>query len=191
MIWQTYIGQIAEVLAKLEAADDTGAGLDPDAAFSMWVDLAVGLPPNGAIHLIGNGASAAMASHFAADITKNCGFRANVFTDCALLTAMANDYGYETAYAIALDRYAIPGDLLVAVSSSGESPNILNACRRANELGITVSTVSGMSAGNTLRSLGRLNFYVPAPSYGLAESSHSALLHHWTDRLEAIHKARS
>ncbi len=132
-----------------------------------------------------------MASHFAADITKNCGIRSSVFTDCALITALGNDIGFENAYAGALARYAISGDLLVAISSSGNSPNIVNACREAQRLGVSVVTITGKKPDNHARSLGALNFYVPAATFSLAESAHAVILHHWTDRLEAACKDAS
>lgn len=184
-MWQTYLTQVRSVLDGQAATDGAGAGLTPDEAFDRWTALAMGLDPDGSLHIFGNGASASMASHFAADITKNCRIRANVFTDCALVTALANDHGYENAYAIALTRYARRGDLVVAISSSGESPNIVNACREARAMRAGVVTISGKRPDNALRSLGDLNFYVPAASFSLAESAHAVILHHWIDRLAA------
>lgn len=189
-MWMAYLGQVQDVLARLAVTAGGGAELRPDAAFERWVGLALGLGAGGSMHLIGNGASASMASHFAADITKNCRIRANVFTDCALVTALANDHGYENAYAIALTRYARKGDLLVAISSSGESKNILTACRQAMNMGVDVVTLSGKNPGNRLRGVGNLNFHVPAKTFSLAESSHAVILHHWTDRLEAASALR-
>ncbi len=132
-----------------------------------------------------------MASHFCADITKNCGIRANVFTDAALITALGNDNGFENTFAVALDRCAMSGDMLVAISSSGDSPNIVAACKEAARLGVNVVTVTGKKPDNRVRRLGSLNFYVPAESFSLAESAHAVILHHWTDRLEAVHKSDS
>jgi D-sedoheptulose 7-phosphate isomerase len=190
-MWMEYHKKVAETLSALSITDAAGEAVNPDAAFGRWVDLALGLSKDGSIHFIGNGASASMASHFAADVTKNCGLRAGVFTDPALITALANDNGLENAFAIALDRYARQGDLLVAISSSGASPNIVNACEKARGLGVNLITVSAKKTDNPIRSLGALNFYVPAPSFSLAESSHAVILHHWTDRLERACKGAS
>lgn len=186
-MWADYRRKIADILDRLVVTDRDCAAMPAEDAFARWTAMATGLAAGRSVHLVGNGASAAMASHYAADITKNCGIRANVFTDCALITALGNDNGFENAYAVALDRYALEGDLLVAVSSSGNSPNIVNACREARRLGVEVVTVSGKKPDNAIRALGTLNFYVPAESFSLAESCHAAILHHWTDRLEAAH----
>jgi D-sedoheptulose 7-phosphate isomerase len=75
------------------------------------------------------------------------------------------------------------GDVLVAVSSSGESPNILRAAEESHRLGGAVVTLSAMDPDNTLRKMGSLNFYVPASTYGMAESCHAAILHHWIDHV--------
>lgn len=76
----------------------------------------------------------------------------------------------------------MPGDILVAISSSGKSINILNAVQTTKKLGGRVITLSAMSADNPLRKAGELNFYIPAQSYGMAETCHAALLHYWIDR---------
>ncbi|MDR0881453.1 MAG: SIS domain-containing protein [Candidatus Adiutrix sp.] len=165
-----------------------GEIIRPERAFELWAEMAVALPRDRAIYLIGNGASASMASHFAADVTKNCGIRAVVFTDAALITALGNDHGFENAFALALNRYALPGDLLVAVSSSGNSPNIVRGCQEAAKMKVKTVTVSGKKPDNAIRSIGDINFYVPADSYSLSESAHSMILHHWIDRLEAANK---
>ena len=102
----------------------------------------------------------------------------------SLLTAVANDLGYEQVFAEPLRRRMIKEDMLVAISSSGMSPNVLLAARDARELGGFVVTLSAMKPGNKLRSLGRINFYLPAETYGMAETCHAAILHFWMDQLQ-------
>ncbi len=187
-MWTLYRSQIIRLLDELVVTTGSGRKLSVDSGFAEWVEKTTGMPKGGSLHLIGNGASASMASHFSADITKNCGIRANVFTDSALITALGNDNGFENAFAVALNRYAAKGDLLVAVSSSGNSPNIIAACREAARLGVDVVTVTAKKPDNSVRRLGSLNFYVPVESFSLAESIHAVILHFWTDRLEAAHK---
>lgn len=187
-MWSDYRKHLDLVLDSLIVTTETGREIPVEEGFAGWVDKAAGMPRGGALHLIGNGASASMASHFSADVTKNCGIRANVFTDAALITALGNDNGFENAYATALNRYGLPGDLLVAISSSGNSPNIVAACGEARRLGIDVVTVTAKRSDNRVRRLGSLNFYLPAESFSLAESAHAVILHHWTDRLEAAHR---
>jgi D-sedoheptulose 7-phosphate isomerase len=130
---------------------------------------------------IGNGASASMASLIAADLCKNGHLRTEVFTDLALLTALVNDLGVEQMFANPLREQACAGDMLVAISSSGNSANILAAVDAARDLDLYVMTLSAMSADNALRTRGDINFYVPAPTYGFAESAHAAVLHYWVD----------
>ena len=87
----------------------------------------------GQLYLVGNGASAAMASHIAADACKNGGLRAQAFNDAALLTATGNDLAFDQVFALPLDRLARAGDLLIAISSSGDSPNIVRALEAARD----------------------------------------------------------
>lgn len=186
--WRTYLKMVWDVLAGVIVTDRDARAMDAEEGFALWTKMAIDLSASNSLHLIGNGASASMASHFAADITKNCGIRADVFSDAALITALGNDYGFENAYAVALNRYGLKGDLLIAISSSGASPNIVNACHEAARLGAAVVTITAKKDDNPVRRLGDLNFYVPAATFSLAESAHAVVLHHWTDRLEWIHK---
>ncbi len=132
---------------------------------------------NKKIIFIGNGGSASIASHMAEDFTKNGKLRSIAFNDAALLTCLANDYGYENVFKEAIKAYGDKDDILVAISSSGKSQNILNACKSAKEKGITVVTLSGFDIGNPLYKMGTLNFWVDANKYGIVEIAHLAILH--------------
>jgi phosphoheptose isomerase len=134
-------------------------------------------------YFVGNGASASLASHFSADLAKNGHVHTQVFSDPALVTAVSNDCGYENIFAEPLKRMANRGDLLVAISSSGRSPNIVRAVEIARQLGLTVVTLSSMDEDNPLRSAGDVNGYVPAAAFGHAETCHGAVLHYWMDRV--------
>lgn len=129
------------------------------------------------IFLIGNGGSAAIASHIATDFTKNGGLTALAFNDTSLLTCYANDFGYEEVFSKAIHFHCIPDDCLIAISSSGKSENILNGVDQAREMGMEVITLSGFKPDNPLRFLGDVNFYVPSDSYGHVEITHLAILH--------------
>ena len=129
------------------------------------------------IYFIGNGASASISSHMATDFWKTGGVRALAFNDSSLLTCMGNDYGYEQVFAKPLHMFADPGDVLMAISSSGQSPNILLAVKAARERGCRVITLSGFKPDNPLRSLGDYNFYAPAQSYGTVEIVHHSICH--------------
>ena len=121
------------------------------------------------IILVGNGGSAAMASHVAVDFVKAASIRAINFNEADLITCFANDYGYENWVEKALEAYADSGDLAILISSSGKSQNILNAAEKANEMGLSVITVSGFLTDNPLRKLGDLNLWVDSTEYNIVE----------------------
>jgi len=126
---------------------------------------------------VGNGGSAGIASHLAIDFSKNGGVRALAFNDAAALTCLGNDLGYENVFAGQLEFHALPGDLLIAISSSGMSPNILRAVDVARARDCGVVTLSGFTETNALRFLGDINFYIRSASYGLVEVAHMAICH--------------
>ncbi|MCB1134729.1 MAG: SIS domain-containing protein [Chlamydiia bacterium] len=136
---------------------------------------------DGKAMIVGNGGSAAIASHMQNDLCKCDGMRAMVFSETPLLTAWTNDVGYEVAYERQLLLWAEPRDILIAISSSGQSQNIVRTATTAQQEGVPVITLSGFSPKNTLRQIGDLNFFVPSMSYGMVELSHSILCHFLTD----------
>jgi len=187
--WQQNINDLCNLLESLTVRDSQGNDLDADEAFSRLIELTFQVnSEEGAIYFIGNGASASMASHFSADMVKTGGVRTMVFTDLSLLTAVANDINYEDVYAEPLKWYMKKKDMVVAISSSGNSPNIVRAVVQAKKLGGTVITISAMNEDNAIKKLGDLNFYVPAKTYGLAETAHAAILHFWMDMVESKRK---
>lgn len=137
------------------------------------------------VMVIGNGGSAAIASHFHVDLCNYIGVRALYFGDIPLMTALSNDYGYQYAYERSINLWASDGDLLIAISSSGKSENILRAVKSAKDKGAFVVTFTGFKPDNPLRNLGNINFYVNSENYGYVESSHSVLAHYLTDRAGA------
>lgn len=124
------------------------------------------------IIIVGNGGSAAIASHISVDLTKNAHIRATNFNEADLITCLANDYGYEKWLAKAIELYADSGDLLVAISSSGQSKNIINATKQAKIMQMPVITFSGFSKDNPLRKEGVLNFWVDSRGYNVVEMTH-------------------
>lgn len=145
----------------------------------------------GKVILAGNGGSAAMASHVAVDLTKVAGVRAVNFNEADLLTCFANDYGYEHWVEEALGFYADPADLVVLISSSGASPNIVNGAHRARHMKLPLITFSGFDAGNPLRGLGDLNFWLDSREYNIVEMAHHIWLLALVDRLAADGKERA
>lgn len=126
---------------------------------------------------VGNGGSAGICSHMATDYSKNGGLRSMALNDSSMLTCLSNDYGYEHVFEKQIEFFGQPGDLLIAISSSGKSENILNATAAALDKGCLVVTFSGFHADNPLRSRGTLNYFVESREYGFVEVSHLALCH--------------
>ncbi len=131
------------------------------------------------IIIAGNGGSAAMASHVSVDLTKNAGVRAINFNEADLISCLANDRGYENWITEALMLYADPGDTVVLISSSGRSPNIVNAAKwAANPFNkVDLVTVTGMSSDNPTKSQNPIgvNLWVDSRGYNLIEMVH----HFW------------
>ena len=126
--------------------------------------------------VVGNGGSAAMASHVAVDFTKAAKIRAVNFNEADLLTCFANDFGYENWVSKALEFYADQGDLVILISSSGKSQNILNGAKKAKNMGLSVITVSGFLFDNPLRKLGDMNLWVDSTEYNIVEMTHHVWL---------------
>ena len=182
--WKDHVHELADLLKTLSFCGEDGCEIGAEAGFTAWQTMTLRLRGNrGTIFLVGNGASASMASHVAADLAKNGHLHTEVFSDLSLITAIANDLSYDEVFAEPLRRRMKSGDMLVAISSSGQSVNVLKAAEEAKKLDGVVVTLSAMKSDNSLTSKGDLNFYVPAPTYGLAETCHAAILHHWIDKI--------
>lgn len=126
---------------------------------------------------IGNGASAAISSHMSTDFWKNGRMPAIAFNDSSLLTCVSNDYGYKHVFEKPIEMFANKGDILIAISSSGNSENILRGVQSARLKGCRVITISGFDSNNSLSSLGDYNFYVASQSYGPVEVIHHSICH--------------
>ncbi len=129
------------------------------------------------IMFVGNGGSAGICSHLAVDFSKNGGLRAMAFNDPSALTCLGNDLGFENVFAKQIEFHGRAGDLLIAISSSGGSANILNAVKMARSRDCKVVTFSGFTAENELRGVGDMNFFVNSKEYGFVEVAHLALCH--------------
>ena len=103
MSWKTEVEAIQRTLAALSFRDEAGGELGADKGFEKWKELTVEIrKARRTIYLVGNGASASMASHIAADLAKNAGLHTQVFTDLSLMTAISNDIGFEDVFALPL-----------------------------------------------------------------------------------------
>jgi D-sedoheptulose 7-phosphate isomerase len=135
------------------------------------------------IFVCGNGGSASTASHFACDIVKGASynrdrrFRIMALTDqLPTLTAYANDVGYECVFVEQLKNFAEAGDVVMGISGSGNSPNVIEALRYANQIGCRTIALTGRDGGQ-LSGLAQIRINVPAPHMGRIEDAHMIVCH--------------
>src|SRR5688500_10335931 len=131
----------------------------------------------------GNGGSASTASHHVLDLVKTASVdgQPRLLALCmndnvGLTTAIGNDIAYEESFTFPLSSYAQKGDVAVAITCSGNSPNILHACRWARENGLTVAALTGF-AGGKVKDLAHVHVNVPSDNYGLVEDMHLSIGH--------------
>jgi D-sedoheptulose 7-phosphate isomerase len=175
---EDYYKRLSRLLNSIRVTDREGNRMDFFVGIEKACDLIIS--QTGAGHkliFIGNGASAAFSSHMATDFWKNGGMRAIAFNDPSLLTCLGNDYGYQYIFEKSIEMFADKGDVLVTISSSGRSENILRGAKSARVKGCSIVTLSGFESNNPLSLLGDFNFYVPDKSYGPVEIVHQSILH--------------
>ena len=132
---------------------------------------------------IGNGGSAAIATHMTMDFFKNGGIKVASPFDLSTMTCLGNDYDYEHIFSKQVERMMSAGDLLVAISSSGKSPNIVNAIEAAHGNGAYVLSFTGFSPDNPARSMANYSAYIPSGEYGIVESCHNLMLQELVDKM--------
>ena len=127
--------------------------------------------------IFGNGGSAAIASHFSVDLTKNANVRCTNYNESDLITCFSNDYGYERWVEKAIDFYGDEGDCVILISASGNSPNMLNGAKICKQKKIrSIITFTGNDQNNSLSNLGDINFWVNSKAYNHIENIHQILL---------------
>ena len=179
-----YVQEIASVAVATIATDSLGNSVELEEAVSRGIDLlSAARANNSKVLLVANGGSAAIASHVQNDLVKACGIRSMVFTEQPLLTALANDNGYDSVYQFPTNIWAEADDVMIAISSSGRSENILSAVNAAKIHGMKVVTLSGFDEDNDLRKQGDVNLYSKSSKYGIVENVHSIITHSITDSL--------
>lgn len=177
-----YLQTTVRLFSEMAVTDQDGMAISLDEGAQRAADLILKASSQGAKILVaGNGGSAATASHLHNDFCKAAGIRCLIFNDFSLLTALANDDGYECVYERPMDMWAFKGDILIAISCSGLSENILRMVKIAIRKNCSIITFTGFKAQNTLRRLGHLNFYIASEVYGYVEVAHSILAHYLTD----------
>ncbi len=169
--------ELNKVVSKCEFSSP-GRRLNEEQALQIFhTFLLQAQEKSGTVFVIGNGGSAGIASHFAIDLLNALKIPAQTLYDSNVMTCISNDFGYEQVFSRPLDLLLRPNDLLVCISSSGNSQNILNGTAIAKSRNIPIITLSGFEPHNPLRAQGDLNFYLPIIDYGLVEMGHFFLLH--------------
>ena len=129
------------------------------------------------IMIFGNGGSAAIASHFSVDLTKNAGIRCTNYNESDLLTCFSNDFGYEKWVEKTIEFYGDEGDAVILISAGGNSPNMINGVKSAKKKKIRkIITLTGNDENNSLKKLGDINLWVNSKAYNHVENVHQALL---------------
>ncbi len=170
-----YINRLKELLTQI----------DLDAIKDIQISIEKTIKNNSKVYVIGNGGSSATASHMANDL--GIGLKRRDIRDIdiislgdnsAVTSAIANDIGYENIFYMQLKNILKPKDIIIAISCSGNSPNIIKAVQYAKEIGTNIIGVTGFDGGE-LKSLSNINFHVDAPKgeYGLVEDVHMILDH--------------
>jgi D-sedoheptulose 7-phosphate isomerase len=173
-----YFTTLSDYLVQTLVTSDSGQTLEMSEAINQIMALCRRTHASGnKVIFVGNGGSAAIASHMATDYSKNGDVRSMALNDSSMLTCLGNDLGYNRVFAKQIELHARPGDLVVAISSSGRSANILNAVKAAAAVNCTIVTFSGFTLENPLRSLGSINFFVGSDRYGFVEIGHLTICH--------------
>ena len=128
------------------------------------------------VYIVGNGGSASIASHVSVDFTKVARVPSFTFNNSNLITCFANDYGYENWVVEAIKAYTNINDLIILISSSGTSKNIVNAAQYCKDNNIDLITLSGFTKDNPLSTLGNVNFHIESTEYNYIEMSHHIIL---------------
>jgi D-sedoheptulose 7-phosphate isomerase len=170
---EQYKTALEDTISKIDTRDVERA--------TEWFDEARSTSKH--IFVCGNGGSASTASHFACDIVKGASynrdsrFRIMALTDSLpTLTAYSNDVNYESVFVEQLRNFAEPGDLVMGISGSGNSPNVLRALEYANSIGCKTIALTGRDGGQ-LGPLAQLNIQVPVPHMGRIEDAHLIICH--------------
>lgn len=147
--------------------DEVAAGL-----FRLRDEIAATGAKKGTVRIVANGGSLAIASHIAADMSKNVGVPCTTYADAAFVSCLTNDYGHEDAYAHAVRLTAGPNDLVVLISSSGRSTNIVRAAEQARAMGLTTVALTGMDRDNPVASACDDGIWVESRAYNIIETTH-------------------
>ena len=179
---------VDELMGKLEATEIWFGKYHKADSYNEGIDALLNLftkhkENQTQLFFVGNGGSSAIASHMTADYMKNGGMNTYSLYDNAVTTCMGNDYGYEYIFSRPMEFLVHENDLVVAISSSGNSMNIVNAIETSKKRKANVITFTGFKADNKSKQLGDINVYVPSEKYGIVESIHNLILQQIVDMI--------
>ena len=137
----------------------------------------------GTVYLAGNGGNASTASHMSTDLTKNAKIKSMSFNDVNLITCFSNDYGYENWLEAAIKYYTKPNDLIVLLSVSGESKNLINAANFCKQKKIKLITITGAKKNNLLSQKGNINYWINSKAYNIVEVVQMTILASIVDKI--------
>ncbi len=184
-MYKDYLDKLVQCLHETQVYKQDGVPFDDyEQAMQGLMDIFSKTKARGGrVFFIGNGGSAAIASHMTADFMKNGGMKTYSLYDNSVTTCMGNDYGYEYVFSRPLGLLADKEDLLAAISSSGNSQNIVNAIQTAQQKGLNIVTFSGFKKDNRIINMGSYNVHVPVEHYGIVESIHNLILQQIVDMI--------
>jgi len=131
---------------------------------------------NGKVFIVGNGGSSSIASHVSVDFAKTANIKSETFNNSNLITTFANDYGHDNWVCESIKAYLQKNDILILISSSGTSKNIINAAKHCKNNNIDLITLSGFNSDNPLSKLGDVNIHINSKNYNFVEMSHHIIL---------------
>ena len=155
--------------------------------FNRFIEILKKYKKKNHVHIFGNGGSASIASHFSMDLTNNSNIKCSNYNDASLITCYSNDFGYENWISRVINKYGKKGDLLILISSSGKSKNMLNAINAARKKKFNnIITFTGFKKNNLLMKNGDINFWINSKNYNQIESIHNFWLLMMVDMIKKI-----
>lgn len=179
MFYEEYVQDVFSGINRTIITDQAGNEIQVQEAMDLWSERVkiIRDQEKGLLFFCGNGASATMAEHMSHDWFQNAEVNTITCAETAHITAISNDLSFEDVFSYRIKRILSERDILVTISSSGNSPNIVKALEAGRAKGAYCITFSGKGADNKSRRMGDLNFYVPLSTFGLVESAHAVILH--------------
>lgn len=182
-MFKDHIQTVVDAVEQVATTSSQGT-LTPSDGLYMFIDLIK--ETKGIVYVVGNGGSAGIASHFAVDLMKALNVPAMTLGEPGMVTCLSNDLGYDEVFRRQLKTIMTQDDLLVAISSSGTSENIINAASQARACEASTVTLTGFARNNPLRGMGDLNFWIDSDKYGIVEMAHMCMLHTLVDLWPSI-----